>query len=203
MGLLACPRKRLIPVAAITAAVTGLPSAAHAAWPDHPVTIVVPFSPGGAGDSGARLIAPKTAEQLGQPVVIDNKAGAGGVVGTAFVAKSKPDGYTLLMGTAANPIGSAYIKNLPYDFDKDLIPVVQVANVPGVLLVAPSLPVKNVKELVAYLRANPGKVNYGSPGMGTSVHLAGELFCYMPGWCMCHTAERAMRSSICSEVKRA
>lgn len=167
-----------------------------AAAPDRPITIVVPFAPGGAPDIGARLLAQRMWEQIGQPVVVENKPGAGGRVGTAHVVKTKPDGYTLLMGTAANTIAAAYAKDLPYDFEKDLIPVAQMASVPGVLIVAPSIPATNVKELVAYLRANSGKITYGSPGIGTSVHMAGELFQYMTDTKMVHVPYRGASHAI-------
>jgi tripartite-type tricarboxylate transporter receptor subunit TctC len=163
---------------------------------DRPITLVVPFSPGGAPDAGARLIAPRMSEQLGGAVVVDNKPGAGGQVGTAFVAKSRSDGYTLLMGTAANAIAAAYMKDLPYDFEKDLLPVAQIATVPGVLIVAPQMPAKNVPELITYLRAHPDRVTYGSPGIGTSVHMAGELFQYMTKTKMLHVPYRGAANAM-------
>jgi tripartite-type tricarboxylate transporter receptor subunit TctC len=168
-------------------AALGLASgAAHAAWPEKPIRIVIPFVPGGAADSAARLIAPALQKRLGQAVVIENRAGAGGAIGTAFVATAPADGYTLLMGSASNAIGNALQSKLPYVFERDLIPVMLVAEIPGVVVVPSKLPVKSMQELVAYVKAHPGDVSYGSPGYGTSVHLAGELFQSMTATTMVH-----------------
>ncbi len=151
--------------------------AQQTAYPTKPIRIVVPFTPGGSTDILARTIGQKLTEAWGQPVVIENVPGAGGSIGAEKVAKATPDGYTLLMGhigtLAVTP--SIYPK-LPYDPVKSFAPVAWVANVPNVLVVHPSVPVKNVQELVAYARANPGKINYGSGGNGSAGHLAGEMF---------------------------
>ena len=150
---------------------------AQDAYPSKPIRIVVPFPAGGATDILARAVAQKLTEAWGPAVVVDNRPGAGGNIGSDIVAKSPPDGYTLLMGTvgthAINP--SLYAK-MPYDHVKDFAPVVLVASVPNVLVVTPSLPVQSVAELVAYAKANPGKLNFASSGSGTSIHLSGELF---------------------------
>ena len=153
---------------------------AHAVFPDKPVHIVVPFAAGGATDLAARIIAPALQKRLGQPVVVDNKAGAGATIGTAAVAMAPPDGYTLLLGSAANAIGNAISdysqKKLPYVFERDFTGVALVAEVPGVLIIPASFSAQNVSQLTAYAKSHPGELSYGSPGFGTSVHLAGELY---------------------------
>jgi tripartite-type tricarboxylate transporter receptor subunit TctC len=151
-------------------------------YPTKPVRLVVPFPAGGTTDIIARATAQKLSEAWGQQVIVDNRPGAGGNVGSELVAKSAPDGYTLLMGTvgthAINP--SLYAK-MPYDHVKDFAPVILVAGVPNVLVVNPELPVKSVPELIAYAKASPGKLNFASSGNGTSIHLSGELFKAMTG----------------------
>jgi len=155
---------------------------AQAPYPNHPVRIVVPFPAGGTTDILAREVAQTLSQSLGQPFVVDNRPGAGGNIGSDIVAKAAPDGYTLLMGTvgthAINP--SLYAK-MPYDHVKDFAPVILVAGVPNVLEINPSLPVNSVQELIAYTKANPGKINFASSGSGTSIHLSGELFKTMTG----------------------
>jgi len=162
-------------------------SHAQAPYPTKPIRIVVPFPAGGTTDILARAVAQKLTETLGQSVVVDNRPGAGGNIGAELVAKSPPDGYTLLMGTvgthAINP--SLYAK-MPYDHVKDFVPVILVAGVPNVLVVNPSVPANSVQELIAYIKANPGKVNFASSGSGTSIHLSGELFKTMAGVSMTH-----------------
>jgi tripartite-type tricarboxylate transporter receptor subunit TctC len=147
----------------------------------------VPFPAGGTTDILARAVAQKLTEAWGQAVVVDNRPGAGGNIGSELVAKSAPDGYTLLMGTvgthAINP--SLYAK-MPYDNIKDFAPVILVAGVPNVLVVTPALPAKSVQELIAYGKANPGKLNFASSGSGTSIHLSGELFKVLTGVQMTH-----------------
>ncbi|HEY7788853.1 MAG TPA: tripartite tricarboxylate transporter substrate binding protein [Casimicrobiaceae bacterium] len=158
-----------------------------ASYPAKPIRLVVPFPAGGTTDILARAVAQKLSEAWGQQVIVDNRPGAGGNIGSDLVAKSAPDGYTLLMGTvgthAINP--SLYAK-MPYDHVKDFAPVILVAGVPNVLVVNPSLPVHSVQELIAYAKANPGKLNFASSGNGTSIHLSGELFKTMTGVQMTH-----------------
>jgi len=164
---------------------------AQGAWPNRPVRIVVPFAPGGTTDILARALAPELAKAFGQSFIVENKAGAGGNLGADIVAKSPPDGYTLLMGTigtqAINP--SLYPK-LPYDAAKDFAPITLVAGVPNVLVMNPAKAraagITDVRSLIAYARANPGKLNMASSGNGTSIHLAGELFKTMTGTYMVH-----------------
>ncbi|RUQ64049.1 tripartite tricarboxylate transporter substrate binding protein [Azospirillum doebereinerae] len=150
---------------------------AQAAYPDRPVRIVVPFSAGGGQDIFIRVIANKVSEQLGQPLVIDNRPGASGNIGASTVAAAAPDGYTVLLGTAAtHGMNQALFKKLDFDAIKSFEPVALVAVVPLVLVTHPSVPAKTTPELVAYLKANPGTFNYGSSGTGAPLHLAGELF---------------------------
>lgn len=169
---------------------------AHAAWPEKPIRIVVPFVPGGAADSAARLIAPSLQKRLGQPVVIENRAGAGATIGTSAVATAPPDGYTLLMGSASNAISNAIQSKLPYVFERDLVAVMLVAEIPGVVVVPSKLPVKNIKELIAYAKVHKDDMSYGSPGYGTSVHLAGELFQSMTGTSMVHVPYKGASAAI-------
>ena len=151
--------------------------AADATYPTKPIHIVVPFPPGGSTDLMARRIAEKLQTAWGQPVIVDNRAGAGGTVGADYVAKSAPDGYTLLMGvTGTNAISGALYPNLPYDVEKDFAPVSLAVSAPLVLVRNPSFAPSTVKEVVAMSKAKPGSVTFGSPGNGTSMHLTGEMF---------------------------
>lgn len=144
-------------------------------YPNKPIRIILPFAPSGTSDVLGRIIGPKLTERLGQSVVFDNRPGAGGNIGTELVAKAKPDGYTLLIASPGLSISPGLYRKLNYDPMKDLAPISLMAQVPLVLATRPTLPVKNLKELVEYARANPGKITYGSSGIGTSVHLAFEL----------------------------
>ena len=151
--------------------------AQNANYPDRQIKIISPFAVGGIADSFARLIGQSLSDSWGQPVVIENKTGGGGNIGADFVAKSPPDGYTLVMGNIGSHAVNPYlIKNMPYDPLKDFEPIAFVLDAEGLLVVNPSLPVKNVRELITYVKANPGKISYGSGGVGTTSHLAGELF---------------------------
>ena len=174
-------------IACIALACAAAPGFAQAPYPNHPIRIVVPFPAGGTTDIIARAVAQKLTEATGQPVVVDNRPGAGGNIGSELVAKAAPDGYTLLMGTvgthAINP--NLYAK-MPYDHVRDFAPVILVAGVPNVLEVYPGLPINSVQELIAYGKANPGKLNFASSGSGTSIHLSGELFKTMTGVQMAH-----------------
>ena len=165
------------------------------AYPSKPIRLVVTFPPGGAPDILARLFADKS--QLGQNIVVDNKAGAGGNIGADFVAKSVPDGYTLVMGTVGTHSinGSLYAK-MPYDMVKDFAPVGHVASAPNLLVVTNDLPVKTVAELISYMKANPNKLSFGSPGIGSSVHVSGELFKSMTGTSMTHVPYKGRQFAI-------
>jgi tripartite-type tricarboxylate transporter receptor subunit TctC len=152
----------------------------------------VPFPAGGNADVLARVFAPELAEKLGQQVIVDNRTGASGNLGAAAVAKAAPDGYTFLVGTVStHAINPFLYSKLPYDTVKDFAPVSLIARLPNILVVHPSLPVNNVQELVAYLKANPDKLSYGSSGAGTSIHLAAELFKIRTGTTMTHVPFRS------------
>jgi tripartite-type tricarboxylate transporter receptor subunit TctC len=181
--------KTLLRAAALTLFVlTGTSEGAPAqTYPDKPIRLVVPFSAGGTTDILARAVGQKLGEHLGQQVVVDNKPGAGGNIGSDIVAKSAPDGYTLVMGTVGtHAINASLYKKMPYDHIKDFVPVSLVALVPNILVVHPSVPANSVKELIAYAKANPGKLNFASSGNGTSIHLSGELFKTTAGVEMTH-----------------
>lgn len=145
-------------------------------WPNHPIRLIVPFTAGGANDLMARAAADGASKVLGQPIIVENRGGAGGTVGADLVAKAKPDGYTLLMGAVHHTIATSVYRKLGYDFQKDLAPVTIVAMVPNVLVVNPQVPAKTVKELLALAKAEPGKYTYGSNGTGTGQHLIGAQF---------------------------
>ncbi|MGT2455551.1 tripartite tricarboxylate transporter substrate binding protein [Cupriavidus basilensis] len=160
---------------------------AHAAYPDKPIRLVVPYTPGGVTDLLARAVAKALSERVQQSVIVDNRAGAGGNIGAEVVAKSPADGYTLLMGSAATQaINASLYKRLPYDHIKDFAPITLVAEVPNILVVNPSIPARNVSELIAYGKANPDKLSFGSSGTGGTIHLSGELFKSMAGVKMLH-----------------
>jgi tripartite-type tricarboxylate transporter receptor subunit TctC len=165
------------------------------AFPSKPLRLIVTFPPGGAPDILARLFSERA--QLGQSVVVDNKPGAGGNLGADFVAKSPPDGYTLVMGTVGtHAINGALYAKMPYDMVKDFAPVGHVASAPNLLVVTNELPVRNVAELIAYMKANPNKLSFGSPGIGSSVHVSGELFKSMTGTSMTHVPYKGRQFAI-------
>jgi tripartite-type tricarboxylate transporter receptor subunit TctC len=180
----------LASAAAIAAigATTLLPSVSHAqAFPSKPITIIVPFSAGGTTDILARVVGLHMGTTLGQPVIVDNRAGAGGNIGGQAAARANADGYTIFMGTVGtHAINQSLYKKMPFDPIKDFAPLSRVAMVPNLLVANPSQPYKNVKELIAYAKANPGKVNFASAGNGSSIHLSGELFKQMTGVDMQH-----------------
>jgi tripartite-type tricarboxylate transporter receptor subunit TctC len=156
-------------------------------YPSKPIHFVVPYPAGGPLDTVARLRGQKVSESVHQPVVVENKPGAGGNIGADYVAKAAPDGYTILMGAVAtHAINPTLYRNIPYDPVKDFAPVTEVAWTPNVLVVNPSLPVSNVKEFIAYAKAHPGELNFGSGSTGSAGHLAGELFKTMAGVQMVH-----------------
>ena len=164
---------------------------AQADWPSRPVRIVVPFAPGGTTDLTARIVAEQLSQVFKQSFVVENKAGAGGNLGAAEVAKAAPDGYTFLMGTpGTQAINQFLYPKMPYDTAKDLVPVSFVVRVPNVLMVNPQLPAKNLKELIALLKAQPGKLSYGTPGNGSTGHLSTELFKTQAGVFVTHIPYR-------------
>ncbi|WP_298211126.1 tripartite tricarboxylate transporter substrate binding protein [Acidovorax sp.] len=173
------PRRPLMALALAAAAACLLPgTATHAqqAWPAKPVTIVVPFAAGGTTDVLARSLGEKLSTALGQPVIVENRGGAGATIGADYVAKAPADGYTLLMGAVHHTIATSVYKKLGYDFQKSFAPITTVALVPNVLTVSAANPAKNVKELVALVKAAPDKYSYGSNGAGTAQHLIGTQF---------------------------
>ena len=164
-------------------------------YPNKPIRLVVTFPPGGAPDILARLFADKA--QLGQPVVVDNKPGAGGNIGAGEVAKATADGHTLVMGTVGtHSINGALYSKMPYDMVRDFAPVAHIASAPNLLVVNNELPVKNVAELITYMKANPDKLSFGSPGVGTSVHVSGELFKSLTGTKMTHVPYKGRQFAI-------
>jgi len=168
--------------ASLVAALFALPALSVVAadkWPDKPVRLVVPFSPGGGTDLLARFVSDRLTGVLGTTLVIDNRAGAGGTIGTALVARGPADGYTLLFTSASYTFAPYFYRDLPYDPVKDFKPVTMFGSSPNILVVHPSMPVKTVKQLVALARKRPGEILYGSAGRGSNVHLTTELFLYM------------------------
>ncbi|MEI6304100.1 MAG: tripartite tricarboxylate transporter substrate binding protein, partial [Betaproteobacteria bacterium] len=151
------------------------------AWPSRPVKLVVPFSPGGFTDVVARILGQKLTESLGQPVIIENKPGAGSTIGSDYVAKSKPDGYTLVMVSTTQVSSPWLYKSMPYDVFKDFTPIMKLVEGPYVLVANPKLPVKSVAELLALAKAQPGKLDYASSGNGSAQHLVGAMFATMGG----------------------
>ncbi len=182
---MAFARWRLFGTAAFCACV-GLNAHAQNTYPNKPLRLIVPFAPGGSNDIVARVVGYKFADSFSQQVIIDNRGGASGIIGTDLAAKAAPDGYTLLMMSLTLAVNPSLYKKLPYDTEKDLIPVSLVASAPLILVVHPSLPVKSLKELIAHVKANPGKFNFGSGGPGTTPHLAGEMLKGMAGLQMTH-----------------
>jgi tripartite-type tricarboxylate transporter receptor subunit TctC len=178
---------RAFALSALTVGLLAAPGAAHAqAYPVKPIRLIVPTAPGGGTDFSARLIAPKLSEFLGQQVVVENRAGGNTAVGNEFVARSPADGYTLLMGISSIAINPHTQSKVPYDAVRDFAPISQVVIVPLVLASHPSLPTRNLKELIAFLRARPGQLNYGTGSVGSNPHLAMELFLSMSGTKVVH-----------------
>ncbi|MES2759402.1 MAG: tripartite tricarboxylate transporter substrate binding protein [Pseudomonadota bacterium] len=163
-------------IAAAFAALAVGGNAMAQAWPAKTLTIVVPFATGGTTDVLARTVGQELSKTLGQPVIVENKPGAGATLGADYVAKARPDGYTLLVGAVHHTIATSVYKKLPYDFQRDLAPVTTLALVPNVLVVNPKVPARNVKELLALAKASPGKLTFGSNGNGTGQHLIGAQF---------------------------
>jgi tripartite-type tricarboxylate transporter receptor subunit TctC len=180
--------RRLVAVALALSALCMIAAPlAHAQkFPERPIRFIVPFPPGGGNDILARVIAPKMAEFLGQPVIVDNRAGAGGNIGAEIVAKSAPDGYTILIASNQVTMNPALYSKLPFDIARDFAPITQVVDVWFILIAHPSMPVKTVKELIAMAKSRPGQINYSSSGSGGGPHLAVELFNSMAGTRMTH-----------------
>ncbi|MCA3129024.1 MAG: tripartite tricarboxylate transporter substrate binding protein [Rhodocyclaceae bacterium] len=186
-GSNAAPERSTAPGLALAAlAATALMAAAGSAqaqpaWPSKPVRMIVNFGAGGSADTMARLVAPSMQEAFGQPIVIEIRAGATGSIGADFVARQPPDGYTLLLTSGAFSMAPALTTKLPYDIFRDFTPVIGTSNAPQVLVVHPSVPVKTVKELVAFAKARPGQLGWATAGIGSTGHLAGEYFSSLVG----------------------
>ncbi|NPC58051.1 tripartite tricarboxylate transporter substrate binding protein [Caenimonas soli] len=188
---LSIPRRLALVAVSLAALAPAFPASAQGAWPSKPVRIVVPFAPGGTTDILARALAPELSKAFGQQFVVENRAGAGGNIGADAVAKSAPDGYTLLMGTVGtHGINKSLYSKMPFDPQRDFSPITLVAGVPNVMVMntekAKARGINNVQDFIRYAKANPGKVNMASSGNGTSIHLAGELFKSMAGVYMTH-----------------
>jgi len=173
-------------------ALAPLPSLAQDAWPNRPIRVIVPFAAGGTTDLIARLVGGEMSRRLGQPLVVDNRAGAGGNIGAEACARAPADGYTLCMGTiSSHAINPSIYPRLPFDNIRDFAPLALLGTQPNMLVVANTIPARNVAELVALMKARPGTINYGSSGVGTSIHLGGELFNQMTGTDAVHVPYRS------------
>ena len=168
--------KTWFPILGLALAGLGAPQANAQTWPTGPVTFIVGFAAGGSSDIAARVIAQQLTSRIGQTVVVDNRPGASGVIGYSAAARAKPDGQSFLFGSGSLASGPSLMKSLPYDTANDFVPVSQITTIANILAVHPSLPARNAKEFVEYVKANPGKVNYGSAGPGSLQHIAGALF---------------------------
>ena len=186
------PRRRFLRLAAGAAALPAVSRIARAqTYPSRPVRVIVPFAPAGTTDILARLIGQWLSEQLGQSFIVENRPGASTMIGTEAVVRAPADGYSLILAATASAINTTlYEKKISYDFLRDIAPVAGILRVPNVVVVHPSLPVRTIPELIAYAKANPGRINVESPGAGTSSHLAGELFKVMTGVDMVHVQYR-------------
>lgn len=193
------PRRAIVAAACALAGAIALPAVAQgqASWPSHPVRLVVPFPASGATDLVARVVAQRMSQDLGQQLVIDNRPGAGGTIGTGEAAKASPDGYTLLFTTSStHAISPHLMTRLAYKADKDFTPIAEIGGAASILLVTPSLPVRNVQELIAHAKAHPGALNYASSGNGTIVHLNAAAFAARAGLQLTHVPYKGTAQSI-------
>ena len=191
-------RRQFLGAASAIASTVALPSySQEAKYPNRTITLVVPFPAGGSVDTAGRAIGERLSKVLGQTVIIDNKGGAGGAIGSSFVAKAKPDGYTLVVTSQSSHVANpAFTPNLPYDAVKDFAPITLIERLPNVLLINPALPVTNIAEFVAYAKKNPGKLNYASSGNGSMLHLNMELFKAQYGIFMTHIPYRVAGTTL-------
>ena len=191
------PRRNFLHLAAGAAA---LPAVSRVAWaqtyPTRPVRLIVPVAPAGASDITARLIGQWLSERLGQPFIIENRPGAGNSIGTEAVVRAPADGYTLLLVGGFNAVNATFYDKLNYNFIRDIAPVASIVRTPFVMVVNPSVPAKSVPEFIAYAKANPGRITFGSAGIGGSNHLAGELFKFMAGVNMVHVPYRGIAPAL-------
>jgi tripartite-type tricarboxylate transporter receptor subunit TctC len=187
--------------AAMLAAVSSLPAWAHAAWPEKPITLIVPWAAGGSTDILARVLSEGLTKSLGQSVIVENRSGASGNIGTAFVARAKPDGYTLLVGSmSTHTMNQALYTNMPFDGVKDFSPIAELALVTNTMVINPEMPVKNVKEFIDYAKAHPGSVAYASAGQGSTNHLSAALFEKAAGIKMLHIPYRGGAPAVLETV---
>jgi tripartite-type tricarboxylate transporter receptor subunit TctC len=189
-------RQAVVGILAVLAIFAVLPSASAAGYPEKPIRWVVPSTPGGGTDTTTRIVAPKLSEILGQPVVIENRPGASGNVGAAFVAMAPPDGYTLVTCIASHASNAALQKNIPFDLARDFAPISLLVTLPNVLVGHPSLKPKTVKKLIAHTKADPGKMMYSSGGLGSIQHMTMELFQNMTGTKMLHVPYKATHPAL-------
>jgi len=191
------PRREFLHLAAGIAALPTLSRTARAeGYPTRPVRLVVGFAPGGGNDITARLVGQWLSEHLGQPIVIENRPGAATNVATEAVVNAAPDGYTLLFVPPTAAINATLYEKLNFNFIRDFAPIAGIIRIPDVMVVNPSVPARTVREFIAYAKANPGKINFASPGIGTTVHLSGELFKMMTGVDMVHVAYKGSAPSL-------
>ena len=191
------PRRQFLHLAAGAAVLPTVSQIAHAqSYPNRPVRLVVGFAPGGGNDITARLMGQWLSERLGQPFVIENRPGAGTNVATEAVVNAGPDGYTILFVAPSAAINATLYEKLNFNFIRDLAPIAGIMRIPNVMVVNPSVPARTVPEFIAYAKANPGKINVASPGVGTSVHLSAELFKMMTGVDMVHVAYKGSAPSL-------
>jgi tripartite-type tricarboxylate transporter receptor subunit TctC len=191
------PRRRFLRLAAGVAALPALPLTAGAeTYPTRPVHLIVPVPAGGTFDIVARLVAQSLSERIGQPIVIENRGGAGTNIGTAVVAHASPDGYTLLLAGSPGAINATLYDNLDFSFARDIVPVASIERAPLIMAVNPAFPAKTVAEFIAYAKSNPGKINMGSGGVGSTGHVAGELFNLMAGLKIAHVPYRGEAPSV-------
>ncbi|MEO6986281.1 MAG: tripartite tricarboxylate transporter substrate binding protein [Paralcaligenes sp.] len=165
-----------IKAGAVALAACAFCATAYAKWPEKAITLVVPFTPGGTTDMVGRPLAQLLGAELGQTVIVDNRAGAGGTLGAAYAARAHPDGYTIFLATIAHTIAPAIYQHLSYNFEKDFEPITVVASVPNILIVNKKLPVNSTQELIDYAKKHPGQINFGSAGIGSTEDMAGEMF---------------------------
>jgi len=184
--------RRALMGVACALALAPLPSLAQDAWPSRPIRLIVPFAAGGTTDLIGRLIGAEMSKHLGQPVVVDNRAGAGGNIGAEACAKAPADGYTLCMGTiSSHAINASIYPRIPFDNIRDFAPLALLGSQPNMLVVSNNVPARTIPELIALMKAQPGRINYGSSGVGTSIHLAGELFTQITGTDAVHVPYRS------------
>lgn len=199
-------RRELLQAAAGSFALPAMPTIALAQdYPTRPVHLIVGLAAGSSPDILARLTAQWLSTRLGQPIVVDNRPGASATIATALVVRARPDGYTLLLADASNALSPSFYNNLDYDFARDIVTVGEICASPNIMVVSPSFPAKTISEFIVYAKANPGKINMASPGLGTEVHVAGELFKMMTDINMTHVPYRgggpALRDLVAGQVQ--